>query len=133
RAMGAVPIGVTAEDHDRAVATVSHVPQLLSTALALTVLESPAGSGSLDFANSRFCDMVRLAPTRRSLWGGICPTNPGNLAPVLRQLIRRIESFGEDLASGRLGELEQQFGNASDFAAGFLNRASGPGTSEFKP
>jgi len=133
RAMGAIPIGVTAEDHDRAVAAVSHVPQLLSTALALTVLESPAGPGSLDFASTGFADMVRLAASRWSMWGDICRTNGDNIAPLLSQLARRIESFGQDLGSGRLGELEQQFGNASEVSAGFLNRASGPGTSEFKP
>src|SRR5262249_27176925 len=67
RAIGAVPVSVTAEDHDRAVAAVSHVPQLLSTALALTVLESPSGAQGLDFASSGFGDMVRLAASRWSM------------------------------------------------------------------
>src|SRR5262249_18761454 len=132
RAIGAAPIMVTAEDHDRAVAAVSHVPQLLSTALALAVLESPAAGKGLDFASSGFADMVRLAASHWSMWGDICRTNGDNIAPMLIQLARRIESFGDDLASGRPGELEQQFENGSEFAAGFLARAGAAGGSDFK-
>jgi len=132
KSIGASPIRITAEDHDRVVAAVSHAPQLLSTALALTILDGGSGRYALDLAGSGFGDMVRLAASRWSMWGDICKTNGDNIAPVLVELAHRIESFGNDLASGRLAELEQEFGKASDATAGFLSRAKGGQGLEFK-
>jgi prephenate dehydrogenase len=121
-AIGATPISVTAGDHDRAVAAVSHVPQLLSTALALTVLGPQLGGGALDLASSGLSDMVRLAASRWSMWGDICRTNGDNIAPVLAQLAGQIASFGRDLAAGRIGELEASFRKATRSTTSFLSR-----------
>jgi prephenate dehydrogenase len=135
RAIGAYPVRITASDHDHVVAAVSHVPQLLSTALALAVLESPRfGSinGGLDLASSGFADMVRLAASRWSMWGDICRTNGDNIVPLLAQIARQIESLGIDLAAGRLDEVEESFGKASKSATAFLSQARGTRSSEFK-
>jgi prephenate dehydrogenase len=131
-AIGATPIRITASEHDRAVAAVSHVPQLLSTALALLVLQSPLGEGGLDLASSGFADMVRLAASRWSMWRGICQTNGDNISPLLAQLARQIQSLGIDLAAGRLDEVEQSFEKAGDSAIVFLSKSKGTGGSEFK-
>jgi prephenate dehydrogenase len=45
-AVGAVPLEVDADDHDRAVASTSHLPQLLATALALAVAGPEADDGA---------------------------------------------------------------------------------------
>ena len=132
KSIGAAPVRIAAEDHDRVVAAVSHAPQLLSTALALAVLDGPDGPSAFDLAGGGFADMVRLAASRWSMWGDICKTNGDNIAPVLAELARRIESFGKELASGRLAELEEEFGKASEAATGFLSRAKGGEGSELK-
>jgi prephenate dehydrogenase len=132
KAIGATPIRISASEHDRAVAAVSHVPQLLSTALALTVLKSPLDESALELASSGFADMVRLAASRWSMWGDIFRTTHDNIAPVLAELARQIESFGIDLAAGRLGEVEQSFGKASESATAFLSKTGRVEGSEFK-
>jgi prephenate dehydrogenase len=129
KSIGATPIRITADEHDKVVAAVSHAPQLLSTALSLTVLDPVAGKRAVDLAGGGFADMVRLAASRWSMWGDILKTNGDNIAPVLFEMARKIESFGNDLASGRLSELELEFGKASESASGFLSRGRG---SEFK-
>jgi prephenate dehydrogenase len=129
RSIGATPIRIGADDHDRIVAAVSHAPQLLSTAIGLTVLNGRDGGRVLDLAGNGFADMVRLAASRWSMWGDILKTNGDNIAPVLLEVSRKIEAFGNDLASGRLVELEREFGKASESAADFFSRAR---SSEFK-
>src|SRR5262245_27299646 len=61
-ALGARPIELDPEQHDRRVAWISHLPQLLSTALALAVDGAAEDSEGLHrLAGTGFRDMVRLA------------------------------------------------------------------------
>ena len=72
--IGARPIVVTAEQHDRIAARISHVPQLLSTALALAVARARE-SQTLAMAGTGFAEAARLAESRWSVWEDICGTN----------------------------------------------------------
>jgi prephenate dehydrogenase len=122
RAIGGIPVTLAAAAHDQAVAAVSHAPQLLSTALAVTVLRSPLGGNALDLASTGFADMVRLAASPWSMWEDICRTNADNIGPVLAELARQIETFRIDLESGMLGRVEESFARASESAGIFLSR-----------
>ncbi|NJL55200.1 prephenate dehydrogenase/arogenate dehydrogenase family protein [bacterium] len=84
-AVGAVPVEMDAEHHDRVVATISHVPYLLSAALMATA----AGEAAQDEAIYRlaaggFRDMSRLAGSDVSMMGDIISTNTQAIAVVLR-------------------------------------------------
>jgi prephenate dehydrogenase len=76
---------VDAEVHDRAVALTSHLPQLLSTALAahlqdIGVDERFAGSGLRSF--------LRLAGSDASVWEPVLAANEANIAPHLDAVLR---------------------------------------------
>ncbi len=97
--IGARPVLMPPEDHDRAIARVSHLPQLVSTALAtLTRMED------LEISGSGLRDMLRLAGSGFDVWRGILDTNSDNIDSALDEMIRCLHQFRERLAAGGLAE-----------------------------
>lgn len=83
-AMGAVMRNVDARAHDEAMVTVSHLPQLVSTALMLTASGRDAG-----MAGTALLDMTRLATSNPTTW------NPVLLAERQRavQELQRLRAY----------------------------------------
>jgi prephenate dehydrogenase len=88
-ACGARAERVTAEEHDRAVALTSHLPQLLSTALASLLdgreLERFAGTGLKTF--------LRLAESDASVWMPVLAANGENIAADVEELMRAVRAI----------------------------------------
>ena len=82
--LGAVPIEMPVEDHDRAVALVSHVPQIASTLVASLMQDAPFESLRLAGAGVR--DVTRVAASDPALWMQILSANSDAVADLLRQL-----------------------------------------------
>lgn len=99
--IGAKALILSPEEHDRLVARASHVPQLLSTALA-SYLD---GSGAEKVAGPGLRDMTRLALSSFELWDDILATNETNIDAVLAGFIQHLEvlrqkGFTEAFAEG---------------------------------
>ncbi|MCW2831249.1 MAG: prephenate dehydrogenase [Aeromicrobium sp.] len=110
--VGAFPIILDAASHDRAVALVSHVPQIMSTLTAARLNE--AQGNHLALAGPGLRDTTRIAGSDSAMWIDILGTNAADVRSVLEQvrvdLDRVIESLGADdgvladvLESGRRG------------------------------
>ncbi len=105
RKLGAEPVEMDAETHDWAMALVSHLPQLASTALASAAWDETDEDGlPLRLAASGFQDMTRLAASPYELWRDICLTNAGNLGRALDRLIQTLERMRTHLRSKELVE-----------------------------
>jgi prephenate dehydrogenase len=74
KGLGAVPRWVDAEAHDRTMAYVSHLPQLLATIL-MNVTSDAVGREGLAAAGPAFSDMTRLALSPADVWQGILGQN----------------------------------------------------------
>jgi prephenate dehydrogenase len=110
--LGAEPIWMDAEAHDRAAAIVSHLPQLLAVALAGVVREQTAETGlPVTLAGRGLRDALRLAGSPYSVWRDIILTNSDNLDRALDQLIQSLERLRGDL---RTRALEEQFAAAGE-------------------
>ncbi|MDU0290762.1 prephenate dehydrogenase [Saccharothrix longispora] len=79
---GASPVDMDAGEHDRAVALVSHVPHLVSSALAAVLRD--AGPDVLGLAGRGVLDTTRIAAGDQVLWTEILR---GNAANVARELV----------------------------------------------
>ncbi len=88
-ACGARAERVTAEEHDRAVALTSHLPQLLSTALAAVVAER----GAERFAGSGLKTFLRLAESDRGVWMPVLTANRENIAPHVEEVARVVRAI----------------------------------------
>jgi prephenate dehydrogenase len=97
--IGARALVMTPEEHDLAIAWVSHLPQLVSTALANAVRNCEPG-----IAGSGLRDMLRLAGSRYSVWESILETNRDMVDAALAGFIRELEAVRGRLASGSLAE-----------------------------
>ncbi|HEU4794392.1 MAG TPA: prephenate dehydrogenase/arogenate dehydrogenase family protein [Pyrinomonadaceae bacterium] len=92
--MGARVTFMTAAEHDRHVALLSHLPQLLSNALAATVKNTNV---PISLAGTGYRDMTRLAASTWSMWHDILATNPRPIADALNQVIERLSSVRNEL------------------------------------
>ena len=111
-ALGAKPIWIDAATHDRAAAFVSHLPQLVSIALAGVTREATDQTGlPLTLAGRGLRDALRLAGSPYSVWRDIVLTNTDNLDLALDRLAQAIEHLRAHL---RQRELEEEFAAAND-------------------
>jgi len=112
RKLGAQPIWLDAESHDRAAAIVSHLPQLLSVALAGVVRDSTDKSGlPVTLAGRGLRNALRLAVSPYSVWRDIVLTNTDNIDGALDRMSQAIENLRAVLR-GR--ELEAEFADAAE-------------------
>jgi prephenate dehydrogenase len=110
--MGAEPIWMDAETHDRAAAVVSHLPQLLAVALAGVVRGQTDETGlPVTMAGRGLRDALRLAGSPYSVWRDIILTNSDNLDRVLDRMIQALEQLRGDL---RTRALEEEFAAAGE-------------------
>ena len=86
-------------EHDRAMAAVSHLPQVVASAL-MSVAAQTAGA-NLQWAGNGLRDTTRLADSSAEVWHSILDTNAEQLRPLLHTLAGRLESLAEQLGDGR--------------------------------
>lgn len=109
-AVGARPFVTEASTHDRAVAFLSHLPQLVSTGLASMIAEQGVEDFlPVELAASGFRDVTRLAESPYNLWRDICLTNIENIQSALESLIDKLETMKLHLSDR---ELERDFKQA---------------------
>jgi prephenate dehydrogenase len=107
RALGAEPEWCDAETHDWAVGIVSHLPQLVSVALARVIQDESDETGlPVTLAGQGLQDMLRLAGSPYSVWRDICLTNSENISRALDRLAQAVDHLRTHLSSK---ELEQEF------------------------
>lgn len=112
RTIGTVPEWCDAETHDWAVGIVSHLPQLLSVALAQVVQDETDETGlPLSLAGRGLRDVLRLAGSPYNVWRDICLTNTDNISRGLDRLTQAIDHLRTRLASK---ELEGEFTAANE-------------------
>jgi prephenate dehydrogenase len=99
RGLGAVPLTMSAVEHDRLLAYVSHLPQLAVSAL-MEVVGSAATERGLQQAGQGLVDSTRLASSPASVWRDICATNADTIGSALDQLIERLTELRADLERG---------------------------------
>jgi prephenate dehydrogenase len=114
RGLGARPTTMNAEDHDRVMAYVSHLPQLTASVL-MDVVGRAASSDGLRFAGRGLTDSTRLASSPASVWREICAANADDIGPALDALIARLTDLRADLQSGRT--MDEVFGDAAKWRA----------------
>ena len=87
---GAKMVRVEPHEHDAAVALTSHLPQILSTALAAYIGEQGAASelDFVDFAGSGLQTFLRLAASDASVWEPIVKANRANIEVHLEGVLR---------------------------------------------
>ena len=95
--LGASPVAMSAEKHDRAVALVSHLPQVTASLLAAQLID--ADSELLDLAGAGLRDTTRIAASNAALWDEILSANSAEILPLLINLQSDLGAFIDRLGS----------------------------------
>jgi prephenate dehydrogenase len=96
-ACGAAVTTMTAAEHDAVLARLSHVPQLLASALAASLLGLDRQEAAL--AGTGLRDSSRLADSDPQLWAEIVAANPAAVAEALRGVVDPLAQLSGLLAS----------------------------------
>ncbi len=101
RSLGADVVTLSPEDHDRLVATVSHVPHLAAAALmGLASERSEEHAAVLRLAAGGFRDMTRVAAGDPGIWLDICADNRDAILEVLDDLLAELAGVRAVVAAG---------------------------------
>jgi prephenate dehydrogenase len=114
--IGARPVILNAEEHDRLVALTSHLPQIISTVLASTIGEERSAA---QVAGPAAIDLTRLALSPYEVWRDIFATNSVAIDSALTAFIRGLEQLR---ASMRSHGIEREFARAASAAQALRQR-----------
>src|ERR1700722_12358677 len=94
-----------AVEHDRLCAWISHVPQMISTALAAALVEEFGAEAPVLAAGGRALqEMTRIAASPYSMWRDVAISNKKNLETALWKVEQRLAHIRENLATRQLAE-----------------------------
>ncbi len=111
--VGARVIAMDAERHDRLCAWVSHLPQMIATALASVLREELGDDEAVRQIGGRALqEMTRIAGSPYSMWRDVAYTNRQNLDEVLLRFEQQLAHLRENLRGPGLREL---FESANQF------------------
>ncbi|MBI3648827.1 MAG: prephenate dehydrogenase/arogenate dehydrogenase family protein [Actinobacteria bacterium] len=111
--LGAVPVRMDPERHDRLVAFVSHLPQVASTALmGLAATEEASEPEILLLAAGGFRDLTRLAASNPLLWSDILLANREAVVEAIDLYVGRLERLRDLVAGGHAAEVRDAFAAA---------------------
>lgn len=112
KSVGATPVFVSAEQHDRILARTSHLPQLIATALASQLQDELSPKNAAALAGRALRDMTRIADSPYEIWRDIAITNADEIERALLAFEQKLAHLRENL---RTRELRGEFERAAHF------------------
>ncbi|MFD7226367.1 prephenate dehydrogenase [Streptomyces sp. NPDC059892] len=107
----AVPVVMDADAHDRAVALVSHTPQLISSLVAARLEE--ADETAVRLCGQGIRDVTRIAASDPGMWVEILSANPGPVADVLAGVAADLGETVEALRALQSSDTDKRRGGAA--------------------
>ena len=107
--LGANPVIMSAEHHDRVVAAISHLPYLLAVALVDLVAGNP---DTVDLVSGSFRDLTRVASAESAWWPEVLAANSSSVGEALDDLIGHLETLREDIEKGDLDSVAESLERA---------------------
>lgn len=109
---GAIIHRLSAQEHDRVFAAVSHLPHLLAYALVDDIAKKPHADLLFQYAASGFRDFTRIAGSSPEMWRDISLANQQALLGELDGYMAQLVELRGLLAAGNGSGLEAVYGNA---------------------
>lgn len=97
RGIGAIPVVMDADEHDRVTGGISHIPHIIASALVNMVKELDSSGGSMQMlAAGGFKDITRIASASPEMWESIVLSNKEQLKDLLgyfEEVLKRFENI----------------------------------------
>lgn len=113
KGLGAEPVPLPPDSHDRIVARISHLPQLIATGLVNHVKQNSENNlrEQLKFSGGGFRDMTRIAQSQYQMWEDIFSTNKEFIKEEIGGFIEVLEGLADALDNPRM---EKEFNRARE-------------------
>ena len=114
--LGAIPMVLTAEEHDFITAGVSHLPHIIASSLVnlVSALDNDA-EYMKTIAAGGFRDITRIASSSPVMWQQICLENTKNISTVLDEYIRMLIQIRCSVDNKDADQLYQLFAASRDY------------------
>jgi len=96
---------ISAEEHDRCTAYLSHLPHLLSSALVNLSSEKEFADEFLELSGSGYRDMTRIAGSSPKLWQDIIISNRENIAELIADYIIELKELQSNLENNEAAKI----------------------------
>jgi prephenate dehydrogenase len=128
-ALGARPLEIASDEHDRTIALTSHLPQLVSVALGSLVDARLDDARTRELCGTGMRSMLRLAGSSWTMWRAVLDANAVSIAQEVRRLAAVLTEAADSLETHATGTLAARFTSANSAVA----RLGGPPTDQKEP
>jgi prephenate dehydrogenase len=111
--LGARPVAIDPEEHDRLMAVVSHLPHVLANVLMAQAGQHAGSRDALLSAGPSFRDLTRIAGSNRRVWSDIFLENRAALLAALATFQEGLQEVLEALAAGDADHLSETIARAA--------------------
>lgn len=125
-AIGAIPMVLDYQEHDKVVAAISHLPHIVASSLVNLVRDSDNAAGTMkQVAAGGFKDITRIASASPEMWEQICIANRGPIIGILEQYIASLFRILDCIKSSSQPDLHQFFETSRDYRNSIADRSKG--------
>lgn len=126
KTIGAIPINISYEEHDKVVATISHLPHLVASSLVNLVKDNDSEKEYMKtMAAGGFKDITRIASSSPDMWDQICMTNNTNISIMLGKYIDSLSEIKDVLDEHKEGAVYDLISKSKDYRDNIDNRNNG--------
>lgn len=124
--LGAVPLILTAREHDYAVAAISHLPHMIASGL-VNLIHTIDSEDQLmkTIAAGGFKDITRIASASPVMWQQICLTNRENIVKAMEQYLAYFSRIKEAVEAGDADYLYHFFDSGKEYRDSITASPSG--------
>ena len=119
--IGAIPVYMSAEEHDKSVSKYSHVPH----AVAYALVSASARGGASPIAGTGFMDTTRIAASDERFWTSVFKHNKQNVLSGIDDMLGELKSVRDKLARDDYDGLEAYIRSARLMREAVKNRGLG--------
>ena len=110
KALGSNVISMDADEHDRIMAAVSHLPHIAAYALVNSVADIRLGEvEAISFTGGGFKDFTRIASSQPIMWRDICLENKTYLLEAIERFEKEIKGLKRHITEGSGEALSKDF------------------------
>lgn len=125
--LGAIPIVLSAKEHDHVTSAISHLPHMLAFSLVNLIHDSDDQAGTMKrIAAGGFKDITRIASSSSVMWEQICMENKEELLHMMNSYMEELGKLKNCIQSEDTTQLHRYFEAAKEYRDSFDEVTCGP-------
>lgn len=116
KSLGAIPVKMTSDIHDRITGSISHLPHIVAACLVNYVSMNDTDTNSMKMlAAGGFRDITRIASSSPAMWQNVCLSNKEPVINIIEKFIEMLDEFKDGLSKEDSSFIYDFFDSAKNF------------------